>query len=158
MTQRKPRVTGYPVAGSERHVSKTNGSHNGRWDRFPHLSDVLDRPKKLGGDVVSTAPRWKGSKARRAQVRINPFNYQDPAIGIPQSPSWWVGVRIKDWVTGKTFVQETAITARHEGDAAAYAQQITEKLDNVLFLGIVSVTRLDIQSPINDREPKGESR
>jgi len=143
MTQRSASTaTVITVTGSERHVSMTHGSHNGRLDSFPHLCDAIGRHRKLGGEVT-LAPRTYGhQKARRAQRRVNPFNYQDPLPETQRRASWWVAVCFKDWFTGMTVTEETAITADSAEDAAVYAEQITEKRDNVLFLNIVKVSRL----------------
>ena len=48
---------------SPRHVSKTHGSHNGRWYSWPHVSDALDRPPSLEPPTVATVGK-KHAKAR----------------------------------------------------------------------------------------------
>jgi len=130
-------VTGIPVSGSKRHVSKTHGTHNGRTDSWPHVSDALDRPRKLGGEAVSSAPRWKGGKVRAQQTRVNPFNYQDPGVGISQSPSWSVCILVKDWFRNIERVETIGITANCEAAAKMLAWRIAEDADNILPLEFV---------------------
>jgi hypothetical protein len=82
------------TTGSRRHLEKTHGTHNGRVDTFPHLSDVRDRPRKLpdlSPSVLTDRKRGRRhSRAWKPKNGINPFLYQDPAKGIPQRIPMWI--------------------------------------------------------------------
>ena len=133
-------VTGIPVSGSKRHVDKTHGSHNGRTDSWPHVSDRLDRPRKLGGEAVSRAPRWKDRKIRKPMTRINPFNYQDPAIGIPKRASFSVFILVMDWFENREKVQRFDVTGADQDLATSFAWHVAEDIDNIMPLEIVGVS------------------
>lgn len=138
---KKRRATGIPVTGSQRHVSKTHGTHNGRTATWPHPSDVLDRPP-LGGEPVSRVPRWKNRKARKPGRRINPFNYQDPFREIKPGASYAVLIRVLDWVAYRKVIQTFHVSADCESNALAFAWHVAERVDNIEPLEIVGFSSL----------------
>jgi hypothetical protein len=136
------------VQGSERHVSLTHGTHNGRTDTWPHLSDALSRPKPLPD--LSPSPlrdRKRGrrhAKATRPQVRISKALYQDGAGDIPRLTVFSVWVILRDFnSSGELERRQFDVSASSSEEAERLAIQIAGHDLNVLAFETDGIEKRD---------------
>lgn len=119
------------VKGSPRHVAKTHGSHNGRVDSWPHLSDALDRPAHLRDRTRVRPDKPTPSRHFRLgqrQIRSTLGTDSLRAHAVLGNPRWDVAVMVDDRLKDSCVCIHVTVTARDTAEAEALGSQLAEKM------------------------------
>jgi len=120
---------GVATLGSERHVTKTHGTHNGRTGSWPHLSDAIDRPAHLRDLTVERASKPIPSRHRRLgtrQLRSTLGKDSLRAHAVLGAPRWDVAVEVNDLIEKRHVIVNVSVTARDAEEAERLALDLAE--------------------------------
>ena len=120
-----------PASGSRRHVAKTHGSHNGRTDSWPHMSDGLDRPAHLRDTTRVRPDKPMPSRHHRLgarQIRSTLGTDSLRAHAVLGNPRWDVRVEVDDRLRNEHVFIDIRVTAHSSEEAEALGLGLAEKL------------------------------
>lgn len=139
-------------SNSPRHVAKVHGSHNARWNSWPHYQDFLDRPKPLHSSTVPTVGK-SGRKVTHPQVRTKEGRYTGDGRWSQDQPTPTVylveAVRACD-----DCVVSVRVSARSETEAVEIGTDVMEFKYTITNVTAHPVRGANLPAPAKPLPPK----